>query len=138
MLLFKKKFLAAIRSGEKTQTIRLWKRRQLRAAQASYVPGVGYIHIEAVDRVELDTLTDADAVPDGFPSADALRSEIAALYPPPWRDGAGLYRVKFRVMSDAEVAAYKLLREQNPRRVSKRKKPLEPAQLSEPGASAPG
>ncbi len=135
MLLFKKKFLAAIRSGEKIQTIRLWKRRQLRAGQTSYVPGAGYIHIEAVDPVELAALTDADAVPDGFPSADALRSEIAALYPPPWRDGAGLYRVKFRVMSDAEVAAYKVQREQKPRRQSKPKPTTLPrsSSTSEPG-----
>ena len=45
MLLFKKKFLPAIRAGEKTQTIRLWKFRHLRSGQRSYIPGVGYIRI---------------------------------------------------------------------------------------------
>ena len=80
MLLFKKKFLAAIAAGEKTQTIRLWKFRKMRPGQRSYIPGVGYIGILAVDEVALDGLTDADALPDGFPTADALRAEIQALY----------------------------------------------------------
>ena len=80
MLLFKKKFIEAIRNGEKVQTIRLWKHRKMRAGQRSYVPTVGYIRIDSVERVELDQLTDADAIPDGFPSADALRAELCDLY----------------------------------------------------------
>ncbi len=39
MLLFKKKFLAAIREGSKTQTIRLWKHRRMRAGQVTVKPG---------------------------------------------------------------------------------------------------
>ena len=54
MLLFKKKFLPAIRSGEKTQTIRLWKFRHMRAGQRSYIPGIGPIHITRVEPVEID------------------------------------------------------------------------------------
>ena len=38
MLLFKKKFLPAIRAGQKTQTIRLWKYRRLRAVNAATSP----------------------------------------------------------------------------------------------------
>ena len=81
MLLFKKKFLAAIRAGEKTQTIRLWKHRRMRAGQRSYIPGIGPIRLTAVEEVDLDGLTDADARPDGFQSAAELRAEIARLYP---------------------------------------------------------
>ncbi|MBN1394126.1 MAG: ASCH domain-containing protein [Pirellulales bacterium] len=95
MLLFKKKYLAAIRSGEKTQTIRLWKHRRMRAGQRSYIPGVGYIRIMAVDAVELDQLSDADARPDGFPTADALREEIAQLYLEQLEAGYRAYRVVF-------------------------------------------
>ena len=79
MLLFKKKFLDAIRRGEKTQTVRLWKFRRMRPGQRSYIPGAGYIEVLNVDEVALDALTDDDARPDGFPSADALRGEIAQL-----------------------------------------------------------
>ena len=61
MLLFKKKFLQAIRSGEKTQTVRLWPFCRMRSGQRSYIPGVGYIRIDAVDEVELAHLTDDDA-----------------------------------------------------------------------------
>jgi hypothetical protein len=96
MLLFKKKFLPAIRAGEKTQTIRLWKYRKMRAGQRSYIPGVGYIRITVVEEVELDRLTDADALPDGFPSADLLRAEIARLYPKQLAEGYRPFRIVFK------------------------------------------
>jgi hypothetical protein len=97
MLLFKKKFLAAIRSGEKTQTIRLWKWRMMRAGQRSYVPGVGYIAIDAVEQVNLEDLTDADAVPDGFETADSLRRELSTIYGEKLAAGYQAFRVVFRV-----------------------------------------
>ena len=95
MLLFKKKFLPAIRSGQKTQTIRLWKHRRMRAGQRSYIPGVGPIRVIAVDLVELAELTDADAQPDGFDSANQLRAEIAQLYPEQLAAGHQAYRIRF-------------------------------------------
>ncbi len=98
MLLFKKRFLPAIRSGEKTQTIRLWKHRRMRVGQRSYIPGAGYIRVIAVDEVQLDGLTDEDARPDGFESADELRSEIARLYPKQLDAGYRTYRVVFQLL----------------------------------------
>ncbi|MEN6406820.1 MAG: ASCH domain-containing protein [Thermoguttaceae bacterium] len=95
MLLFKKKFLPAILAGQKTQTIRLWKTRRMRAGQRSYIPGVGPIRITAVDPVELSELTDADARPDGFDSIEQLRDEIARLYPEQIAAGYRAYRVVF-------------------------------------------
>jgi hypothetical protein len=47
MFLFKKRFLDAIRRGEKTQSIRLWKHRRMKAGQRSYVPGAGPIRVLA-------------------------------------------------------------------------------------------
>lgn len=102
MLLFKKKFMDAIRTGRKTQTVRLWKYRRMRPGQRSYIPGAGYIHIQAVDEVELADLTDEDARLDGFESAEALRAEIAALYPKELAAGSRAYRVRF-VMAPDEV-----------------------------------
>src|SRR5688572_15466750 len=93
MLLFRKKFLEAIRTGEKTQTVRLWKYRRMRPGQRSYIPGAGYIRVHAVDEVELADLTDEDARLDGFDSADALRAEIAALYARQLAGGYRAYRV---------------------------------------------
>jgi hypothetical protein len=100
MLLFKKKFLEAIRSGEKTQTVRLWKYRRMRPGQRSYIPGAGYIRVHAVDEVELDNLTDEDARLDGFASAEALRAEIALLYPQQLAQGYRAYRVRFAIAPD--------------------------------------
>ena len=100
MLLFKKKFMDAIRSGQKTQTVRLWKYRRMRPGQRSYIPGAGYIRVQAVDEVELSDLTEEDARLDGFDSADALRAEIAALYPKELGAGYRAYRVRFAIAPD--------------------------------------
>ena len=100
MLLFKKKFLEAIRRGEKTQTVRLWKHRKMRPGQRSYIPGAGYIRVHSVDQVELAELNDEDARLDGFGSVEALRAEIAALYPQQLADGYRAYRVRFAIAPD--------------------------------------
>lgn len=103
MLLFKKKFLPAIRSGEKTQTIRLWKFRRMRVGQRSYIPGVGAIRITAVEEVELMRLSDADAQPDGFATADELRRELAALYPTQLDAGYRPFRICFERVASEEA-----------------------------------
>ena len=105
MLLFKKKFLAAIARGEKTQTIRLWKYRKMRSGQRSYIPGIGYITVLAVEEVALADLTDADAELDGFATGDALRSEIQSLYGDALAAGSLAFRVRFRVLDPREQAA---------------------------------
>ena len=97
MLLFKKKFLPAIRRGEKTQTIRLWSHRRMKPGQASYIPGVGHIRIRAVDEVRLDDLTDEDARPDGFATADEMRAEIHQLYGESLPAGYRAFRVVFEL-----------------------------------------
>jgi len=71
------------------------------------IPGAGYIHVESVEHVELDELTDADAVPDGFASALALRGELAALYADQLAAGQRAYRVRFRLFNAEEQAAAK-------------------------------
>ena len=105
MLLFKKKFLPAIRSGEKTQTIRLWNVCRMKAGQRSYIPGAGYIRVESVAPVEIDALTDEDARPDGFATAEALRAELATLYASSLAAGYRAYRICFALLSDEEQAA---------------------------------
>jgi hypothetical protein len=100
MLLFKKKFLDDIRRGTKTQTIRLWKHRMMRVGQRSYIPGVGPIRITEVDRVDIEQLTDADAIPDGFASAAALRHELQAIYAEKLAAGHQAYRVVFQRLEE--------------------------------------
>ncbi len=111
MLLFKKKFLPAIRAGAKTQTIRLWPWRRMRGGQRSYIPGVGYIRVDSVEEVRLETLTDEDAIPDGFDSAAELRDEIESLYVDQIAAGYTAFRVSFHVI---DVAAQKETRTSNP------------------------
>ena len=102
MLLFKKKFLEQIRRGEKTQTIRLWDYRQMKPGQRSYIPGVGYIAIVSVEPVELAQLTDADAVLDGFPTAELLRDEIQSLYTADALKELSPFRIRFSVYPPRE------------------------------------
>jgi hypothetical protein len=100
MLLFKKKFLPAIRSGEKTQTIRLWKFRHMRAGQRSYIPGIGHIRILTVEPVDVDALTDADAIPDGFASAAELQNELRTIYGEKLAQGYQAFRIVFECAVD--------------------------------------
>lgn len=100
MLLFKKKFLEAIRSGRKTQTIRLWKHRRMRSGQRSYIPGAGYIQIESVEQIELNSLTQEDALRDGFDSVEALRKEISQLYAERSNENHSPFRVRFRLLPE--------------------------------------
>ncbi len=107
MLLFKKKFLPAIRSGEKTQTIRLWKFRHMRTGQRSYIPGIGRIDITGVEPVDIDALTDADAIPDGFPTAVALQTELRTIYGEKLAQGYQAFRITFQCGEnrDSEAAS---------------------------------
>jgi hypothetical protein len=105
MLLFKKKFLMAIRCGEKTQTIRLWPFRRMKPGQRSYIPGAGYIRVLEVDEVQLAELDDADARPDGFATAAELRAEIETLYAAQMSLGQQAYRIRFELLAPAEQAA---------------------------------
>ncbi len=102
MLLFKKKFLSAIRTGEKTQTIRLWKHCRMRAGQRIYIPGIGYIRIHAVDPIDLSDLSDDDARPDGFATADDLRRELDRLYGDRLASSEKTYRIVFSVLPPEE------------------------------------
>ena len=114
MLLFKAKFIEAIKSGKKTQTIRLRRYCRMKPGQRSYIPGVGYIAITSIERVELDQLTDADAVLDGFPTADALRAELCDLYGADMLARRKLYIIRFSVYPSSEQQA--IADEQNKRR----------------------
>lgn len=98
MLLFKKKFLPAIRAGTKTQTVRLWNALRYRAGQRSYIPGAGYIRIETIECVTLDELTELDAQLDGFDSLAALLEELRTMYVAELAAGHQAYRVTFRLL----------------------------------------
>ncbi|MEX0938002.1 MAG: ASCH domain-containing protein [Pirellulales bacterium] len=119
MLLFKKKFLDAIRSGEKTQSIRLWTHCRMKAGMRSYIPGVGYIRIESVEPVALDRLSDEDARPDGFATAEALRAELVQIYEESPDVSLTPYRVVFSVFPPEDQAQMKRERQERKRLAEK-------------------
>jgi len=112
LLLFKKKFFEPILAGEKTQTIRLWRRCRVRVGQRSYIPGLGYIMIDSVDLIRLDELTDADARLDGFPDAAALRAEIRVLYEEEFQREYQTFRVRFTLLPEEEQQRIKAERKE--------------------------
>ena len=97
MLLFKKKFYNAIRSGQKTQTLRLWKNRRMKSGQRSYIPGIGPIRIGTVEQIELDDLTEEDATRGGMESLEALRSEFDTIYSEKLEQGYMIFRITFAI-----------------------------------------
>jgi len=106
MLLFKRKFLDSIRSGAKTQTIRLWKYCRMRAGQRSYIPGIGHIRITSIEQVDIDDLTDADAIPDGFPSAKELQAELRTIYGDKLAAGHQAYRIVFQTIEEPGAGSH--------------------------------
>lgn len=70
-MLFKQKDLVGIKSGTVTLAFRKWKK--LSVAEGSLVKtSVGVIKIGSIEEVNLDQITDAEAVHAGFKSAEAL------------------------------------------------------------------
>ena len=103
MLLMKKVFFEAIRSGEKTTTLRYWQRRMVRPGSLHTVPGLGKVHIDESRPVEFADLTNADAKADGFKSLRSLKTSLNKLYPPEYRQGRKLYMVRFTLDKDGEL-----------------------------------
>ena len=68
------------------------------AGARSYIPGAGYIQVDAVDEVELRDLTEEDARRDGFENVELLRREIVQLYSEQLTDGYRTYRVMFHTV----------------------------------------
>lgn len=95
MLLMKKEFFDAIRSGRKTTTLRYWRRAMVRPGSRHTVRGLGVLDIKSVEIVKPDALTDEDAKADGFAAARDLLTALEQLYPPSGRGGRALYRVRF-------------------------------------------
>jgi hypothetical protein len=94
-LFFKKPLQLAIREGRKRTTIRRWDRARLRAGQEAFAPGVGWLAIERVDAIELNSLGEVDAQADGFSSLRELRRALQDLYPHHANDGKRWFRVSF-------------------------------------------
>ncbi len=102
MLLMKKVFFDAIRSGRKTTTLRYWPRRMVRPESLHTIPGLGKVRIDSAEPTELAKLTDDDAKTDGFENIQALKDALDELYPPDARQDRTLYLVRFTLIADGK------------------------------------
>jgi hypothetical protein len=140
-LLFKKVFWAAVRGGTKRTTIRRWTTPRVKPGQRAWSPGVGWLVVESVERVErLDQLSDADAAADGFASAVEMRAALRAIYPQATRDGAsgaGDGRAWFRVAFHAEAAEAKRTTPVKTTWSPSRHSSLAPSRRRKPSSSSP-
>jgi hypothetical protein len=93
---FKKHFWPLILSGEKRTTIRRWNSPRVKAKSRCYAPGLGWLLVDAVEQVDLDQLTAADALADGFATLNAMRQTLFEFYPDHATDGRSWFRVTFR------------------------------------------
>jgi len=105
MLLMKKRFFDAVRSGAKTTTLRYWRRCMVRPGRVRTVPGLGKVHINSAEPVDPSDLTENHARADGFESVGALLEALNALYPPAGREGRKLYLVRFTYLPGADGPA---------------------------------
>ena len=112
MLLMKKEFFDAIRSGAKTTTLRFWRHRRVRPGSIHTVRGLGVVRIDSVREAALAELTEADAAADGFTSLDDLRAALARMYPDAHlaapagaadNDARKLYLVHFTFLPDGDA-----------------------------------
>ncbi len=101
----KKRFFAAIRSGQKTTTLRFWSRPQVRPGSVHHVRGLGRVRVTAVECVDEHRLTPDCARADGFESLAQLRQALAEMYPSEEREGKRLYLVSFEYVEDGRNAA---------------------------------
>jgi hypothetical protein len=97
MLRFKKPYQTAILAGRKTATLRRWRTCSLKTGDRVYAPGIGYLIMDAVDQMEWNALTQADAIADGFASLSDLDRAIRQIYPNLQGDGKSWFRLKFHL-----------------------------------------
>ena len=96
MLLMKKQFFDAIRTGRKTTTLRYWRRALVAAGSVHNIRGLGRIRIDRVRPVALRELRAADAHADGFETLAALKRALKEMYPARnSSDGRRLYQIHF-------------------------------------------
>jgi len=95
-MLFKRRFIDAIRRGDKTTTLRRWKSSRVRGGARARVPGLGWLSILSCEKIDLKDLTEADAQADGFESLKELLKTLAQIYPNCAKDGRHWFRIVFK------------------------------------------
>jgi len=100
MLLIKKIFFDAIRKGQKTTTLRFWRREMVKPNSVHNVRGLGRVKVETIEKVQMSDLSDEDAHKDGLDDLKALRKALDDIYPGDKREGRSLYRLTFTFIEE--------------------------------------
>lgn len=100
MLLFKKAFFDGLKSGAITLTFRRWQKPHVRVGGRYRCHPIGVLEVDGVSRVEVKSLTDADAIRAGFPSCAELRAYLEQLGP--LDDATELWRVELHHGGDGD------------------------------------
>ena len=95
MLLMKKVFFDAIRSGRKTTTVRYWRWPRVREGAVCRISGLGKLRIDRVRCIGQAELSDEDARLDGFENLTALQQALGKMYPANKRKGRKFYQIHF-------------------------------------------
>jgi hypothetical protein len=94
-MLIAARFRTAIEDGSVTLTFRRWKRCQVVAGHR-YRTAAGRIEVDAVDVVNPQRITNADAVKAGFPNKADLLAELRGT------DELPIYRIRFHAYRGAD------------------------------------
>ena len=119
LFVFKKEYKPLIISGQKTQTIRIWKRCWLREGQIVNSPHLGKLRIESIKELKLSDLTQKDARLDGFESKAQMLDAIRKIYKDSHTGDARCYRVRFKYLGKTERKTASQAKKEPPPRKSK-------------------
>jgi hypothetical protein len=102
MLLFKKRFHAGLVDGSVTRTFRLWDKPHVKVGGRYRVHPIGVVEVEAVSRVALRAITDADARHGGFESKAELLEYMAPVAKTPLTDDTPVFDVTLKHGGDGD------------------------------------
>jgi hypothetical protein len=95
-VLFPQRFWAGLEDGSVTVAFRWWRKPAARAGGRQRTPGGGELAIDAVERIEVAAVGEADARAAGYDGRDELLAELERFR----AEGADLYRIRFHRAGD--------------------------------------
>lgn len=102
MLLFQKRFHAGLVDGAVRLTFRLWPTARVKAGGRYRVHPIGVVEVDAVERVTLGAITEADARAGGFASRAELLAYLAPVAKGPLTAKTALFKVALHHGGDGD------------------------------------
>jgi hypothetical protein len=105
MLLFQKRFHAGLVEGSVRLTFRLWDTPRVKPGGRYRVHPIGVVEVEALARVTVGAITEAEARLGGFASRDELLDYLRPVAKAPLGDETAIYRVALHHGGDGDRVA---------------------------------